>query len=41
MKKANNAWKKYKVKLQENLVGNDVTKWKELAPVNTKSEDCE
>lgn len=41
MRKASGAWKKFKGKLRANLVGDDVTKWKEYIPKNVKSKDWE
>ena len=41
MKKANDAWKKFKSKLRVNLKDGDVGKWKEKVPRNVKSEDWE
>ena len=41
MKKANDAWKKFKAKLRKNLVGDDATKWKEKVPLGIKPEDWE
>ena len=41
LNKANEAWKKFKSRLRENFVGDDVNKWKEKVPALIKSEDWE